>query len=239
MSKYVKNDSGVSKTYVGKGLADQEILLLTCGQYERWQKISRDTTSNVYADISSGDLKVSKNGTDWLSAADGLEWMQHWNSGAIGGNIAVHQPTDGQILQYNGTTKKWNAVDLSSISKYSHVVHYNDQNSFVEICDQNDWTTYGGFVFHGTNMGPILTAVKAYAYCKNSNKTGQIRIQDITNNQTICTGTIGHNSGVMKLWNFGTVSNVPSGESVLEIQGRKNPTNGERVFAWSIIFDFG
>lgn len=107
MSKYVKNNSGSVDAWLGKQLAVNEVYQIPCSHYERWQSESRQTGSKVYTDINSGALQISKDGTVWMSTADALEWMQHWNSGAIGGNIALAAPTDGQILRYNGTTKKW------------------------------------------------------------------------------------------------------------------------------------
>jgi len=82
----------------------------------------------------------------------------------------------------------------------------------------NTGTTYAvrrRWIFRGTNVMGIPTAIKAIMRVVNAT-SGEFRIYDLTNAQTICECTT--TSGTFVIVNSGTISNLPTGEAIFEIQ---------------------
>jgi len=129
MSKFIKNDSGTTKTYLGSQLINQEILKLEYDWVFKWSEEARNPSSTIYSDILSGAIKVSEdNFVTTMSAADGLVFIQAIDAGCIR-QVLVDDTAkaDNKFLKYNATSKKIEYAD--AIVQSNQVIYrlYNDQ----------------------------------------------------------------------------------------------------------------
>jgi hypothetical protein len=146
---------------------------------------------------------------------------QLWvNSGA--GSVSTYTaapPTTGQVLTATGTTtatwqklpqRQW--IGGAEISKTS-----------------GSYAHYFSFTYSGTIMFN-LTSIHVIA--KHSSASDySVRIYDLTNAKVICEIT-GQTNSVKAIKNMGTLSNLPTGESIWEIQGLRtgNGSNSCEIY---------
>lgn len=91
------------------------------------------------------------------------------------------------------------------------------------------------FVFKGTTLLGSPTNIKAIVHVKTALKPGDVRVYDLTNANTICEAT-GISSLVPIIVDLGTLSNLPSGEVMFEVQA-KCPLADE-VYVSGLIIEF-
>lgn len=77
------------------------------------------------------------------------------------------------------------------------------------------WTRFASILFRGSNLEGIPTNCKFYLMTTGPG-TVSVRLQDITNVQTI--GTIAALSGAKTLYDLGVLSNIPTAFAELELQ---------------------
>lgn len=77
------------------------------------------------------------------------------------------------------------------------------------------WETFSSILFRGSNLEGIIKNVKFY-FSLIGGTTVDVRLQDITNAQTI--GTLAGLSGAKALYDLGALDNIPTGPAELEIQ---------------------
>ena len=109
MSKYVKNDSGATDTWVGQQLANAGIYQMNEFDSIPWVVQSNTSGSKVETDVLSGDLKVSNdNFATTMSAADGLAYLKGFNADCIRGVIVDDTAkADGSALVYKSSSDKF------------------------------------------------------------------------------------------------------------------------------------
>jgi hypothetical protein len=123
--------------------------------------------------------------------------------------------------QHTATVKKEADIHLS----------YNDKI----LTKLMSWAVVSDFVFRGTTARGTPSAIKAIAHVGDVAESGQIRIYDYTNSQVICTVT-GITSLTKTLYNLGTLSNLPAGEAIFEIQ--MQTTAGKEFYLRSLIVEY-
>jgi len=105
----------------------------------------------------------------------------------------------------------------------------------------NPWQTIHRFIFEGTNTLGFPVGVKALMKSKDFNnpeKTSSLRLYDITNSNVIFSWELFHAAD----WKIcaENVANFPSGETIFELQGAKEPgecwiSNFKIVFSGVIV----
>ena len=97
------------------------------------------------------------------------------------------------------------------------------------------YTVLSRFIFRGTIALGTPTNIKIVAHVKTAAKPGDVKVYDLTNTETICevTGINGTSSYIIDL---GTISNLPSGEAIFEIQA-KDPL-GDEIRVSGLIVEF-
>ena len=93
----------------------------------------------------------------------------------------------------------------------------------------------GSFIFKGTSALGTPTNIKALT--KVVSTAGKIRIYDATNANTICENTNISNTS-LAIVDLGTISNLPSGEAIFEIQCDASGTKDEDLHLHGIAVQF-
>jgi hypothetical protein len=83
------------------------------------------------------------------------------------------------------------------------------------------------FVFRGTTVLGSPTAIKAIAWRLSGSGTFSMRVYDLTNALEICEVT-GLSSAVATIQDFGSLSNLPTGEAMWEVQAKVS-SGGNRM----------
>ncbi len=98
------------------------------------------------------------------------------------------------------------------------------------------YTVVATFIFAGTTSIGSPTSIKAI--CETDATTSaDIRIQDVTNVQTIAELT-GWTDASPAIKDLGTISNLPSGEAIWEVQIFRTGTGGQFARAYSLCVEF-
>lgn len=88
------------------------------------------------------------------------------------------------------------------------------------------------FTFCGTTMTGIPNCFKVVASMKLANRTGRVRLYDVTNAKEICQVDI--TSTTKDIYDMGTISNLPSSGALFEIQGREVDGGTLRIYAFTM-----
>jgi len=92
--------------------------------------------------------------------------------------------------------------------------------TFHDVTNSTSYIVASEFIFRGTTVLGTPTTIKAIC---DSTTSGDIKIYDVTNAQTICE-KLGVSSATPAIFDLGTLSNLPTGEAIFEIQHRKDST---------------
>ena len=97
------------------------------------------------------------------------------------------------------------------------------------------YTTFNAFCFCGTVIAGIPTNIKIIAHIEKAEDSCSVRIYDVTNSKVICekTGIVNLTSEVIDL---GTLSNLPIGNAVFEIQAKS--TDGDEIRISSLAINY-
>ncbi len=98
----------------------------------------------------------------------------------------------------------------------------------------SSWYISGAFIFEGTATIGVPTSVEIIAYVKDTGTTGNFRIYDYTNTNEICNITVTGKNKAIHI--DSSLINLPTGESILEIQGKSN--NGKEVYIEALMVKF-
>ena len=97
---------------------------------------------------------------------------------------------------------------------------YTQPNGNGFQSSNNQWTIVGWLYYRGTTLDNAITKVYVIGYTVNTSTYYRFRLQDITNNLTICT-SVQANTGtltVAQVVDLGTVSNLPVNAATMQIQ---------------------
>jgi len=122
-------------------------------------------------------------------------------------------------------------VRLVDPSIYASLIFAQATIPYVEV-NSTDWTTIGAFVYLGSSCFP-LTKVKGIVSRSGAVGSSRMRIRDITNNNTIAAKSWSEEA--QQIWEDTSISDVPSGEAIFEIQARINDVDDSKTRIWSIM----
>jgi hypothetical protein len=134
------------------------------------------------------------------------------------GWIALSPGSDNQELVYDSTQQ-------------SGVKWQNKQKSYKVVpqttgtVSSSTYTTVASFSYPGSSSSAI-DSVTVISYMDSGITSYDIRLFDATNSLEICTGNFSNTSEQIN--NLGTISNVPSGDAILELQARRNGGSGNK-----------
>ena len=86
--------------------------------------------------------------------------------------------------------------------------------------------TVGTFIYRGSLVDGGISKILAVVSSSDGSATGEVRITDITNTNTIALAGFGPTSGIKEVLDLGTISNVPSGQAIFEVEIRRVNTIG-------------
>ena len=97
------------------------------------------------------------------------------------------------------------------------------------------YTTFNEFCFCGTDKVGTPTNIKIIAHVEKITGEGNVRIYDVTNSKVICEKT-GIFNLVSEVIDMGVLSNLPTGEAVLEIQAKNLDGDETRISSLAVKF---
>jgi len=140
-----------------------------------------------------------------------------------------HTVTTAQVGAYTQTEVN----TLVNNAKCIEITLSGNANNYL-YAKNASYTILSRFIFKGTTVLGSPNNIKVSAHVKTVLKPGDVRIYDSTNAQVVCEKT-GINSLIPTIVDLGTLSNLPSGESIFEIQA-KSPE--EEVYISGLIIEF-
>lgn len=111
-------------------------------------------------------------------------------------------------------------VTLGS-NTYTETLMIIDQKDapYVKM-ESTSYTEIGSFIFRGTNAAGTPTAIKSVSYSEGTDSYS-IQIYDVTNSKIIAEQT-GITGLTPQIEDLGTLSNLPTGEAIFKIFGKKD-----------------
>jgi len=189
--------------------------------------------SNAYPITSPTEI-IGTGGTPGIIyLSDGTNSVELRAPTGLVGNVDFTLPstvgTIGQSLQRSGTSSTtW--VDVNQANPNSTLpasYRFNDSNGSPASVSSTVFTTLASFVYLGTNTDSTMINILAIVGANGNNALGEVQLFDFTNSTIIATSaTFGPNIP-KAIINLGTISNLPTGQAILEIQLRRvNATGG-------------
>jgi len=102
-------------------------------------------------------------------------------------------------------------VNINQLHKY-------DQYNFVSNTNSADYTRMFQFIYLGTDNTYPISSFKIISYMSMGAVNYSIRIKDYTNNKTLA--EVSGTNTTQSIITINTLSNVPSNESIIEIQAK-------------------
>jgi len=168
----------------------------------------------------------------WLKLDDGE--TTNWINIRDAANV-IASGTYQNILQ--GITNVGEALDALDTLNFSNlgggivggcvITQHNQSQPYSEVTSTS-WTTLAAMAFEGGSTYPI--SVMWSVVSLSNTGTGEMRIQDVTNNQTI--GLANWTDATQHI-EIDTLANVPSNDAVFEVQLRKIGVGGKPRL-WSV-----
>lgn len=138
-------------------------------------------------------------------------------SGGLYVNPIRNDDAHNSVLGYNTTTKEI----VYRTGKRTPVSFNKTQPNGEGIqSSSNTWRVISSFIYQGSSTEGIPSSAQALAYTTNLNTYYRFRLFDVTNFQVIATSTAS-NTGTnfsAEIVDFGSLSNLPFGQAVIEIQ---------------------
>lgn len=113
-----------------------------------------------------------------------------------------------------------------------NITAIKDQNEPYIKDNNTTYTVHAYFNFRGSNNTPV-TGCKAVVWASNASADAQIRVYDATNLNQICESAT-FNNLTPAVVDLGTLSNVPTGEALFEIQLKR--VNNDYFFASLLLY---
>lgn len=140
-------------------------------------------------------------------------------TGAQGNSITG--PTGAQgIVGQTGTTGP-----TGTVNRWNQSVCIESETELAET-----FFRVSGFIFQGLDNVATPTLISAIARANVNSNDYNLRIQDITQANTICAASGINNTDDMII-NFGSISNVPATPSIWELQASQSP--GDALFLYT------
>ena len=162
-----------------------------------------------------------------VNYSDGTNSVQLSAPTGLSGNVNFVLPssngTTDQILSWNasGNTEWINNISNSN-SSLPLSFRYNPATT-----TSSPYQVVSSFVYRGTNTDNTVTDILAVASTSNSAATGQVRVFDLTNSLVIAeSAAFGPTNTTKIIVDLGTISNLPTGQAIFEVQLRRLPGGG-------------
>lgn len=151
----------------------------------------------------------------------------------------VHSANKGdRFLQTNGDefrnvsvpspgTSWFKIVEGANGAASSFTLSYSDQNDSTLFSASTSYKVMSEFMFPGTTETGIPSKIELVAGSATASFGADFKIFDRTNSLTIAE-VLNHISLIRVILNMGTLSNLPAGAAIFEIQGRK-PAPGQKA----------
>jgi len=175
--------------------------------------------------IQNTDQKLDEGGANEVAVADVSDAVTHKDL-----TDNPHTVTSAQVGAY--TQAEVNT--LVNGAKCIEITLSGNANNYL-LAKNTTYAVLTRFIFKGTTKLGSPTNIKAIVHVKTAAKPGDVRIYDLTNANVICEVT-GISSLVPILVDLGTLSNLPSGEAMFEVQA-KDPLADE-VYVSGLILEF-
>jgi hypothetical protein len=115
-------------------------------------------------------------------------------------------------------------IDALQIARFDFTLQNNGQR-YMEV-GIAAYTTVASFIFHGTTLSASPNKCFIIATGDGGTDTGnRLRVQDVTNGLTICELNPFTTTTTETIFDIGTISNLPTGQSRFEVQGYKGTGN--------------
>ena len=204
--------------------------------WARWDEDTQDLMIQFSGTLSGADKTILDGIVTALGAQDltfSEELNFKWNGTWVSQNYVAND-----VVEYNGSsyicildtvssevptnTTYWDVLAQKGdagvgVTSVDISIDRNISNGAYEIADR--------FIFKGTTALGTPTNIKAILHI-NGATDGSIRIYDVTNAQTICELT-GFTEANPTIKDLGTLSNLPAGEALFEIQLKRTGTGGQ------------
>jgi len=171
------------------------------------------------------DQKLDEGGVNEVAVADVKDAVTHKDL-----TDNPHTVTSAQVGAY--TQAEVNT--LVNGAKCIEITLSGNANNYL-LAKNTTYTVLTSLIFKGTTILGSPTKIKAIIHVKTAAKPGDVRIYDLTNANAICEVT-GISSLVPIVVDLGTLSNLPSGEAMFEVQA-KDPLADE-VYVSGLIIEF-
>jgi hypothetical protein len=189
---------------------------------------------NLYTEFSAAEIAASADvqaaiTAGYITAEDENSTNIANVSSSVGDHASSHQSGGSDVL---------NVANLSGVltnAQKQKALNY----CFAAGAEVNAYTSstsyavLARFIFLGTTSLGTPTAIKALAF-RDVETTYGIRIYDLTNSNVICELTLQTNITVA-IKNMGTLSNLPTGESIFEVQMLRTGGNANNEARCSMV----
>ncbi len=180
-----------------------------------------DHVDRVYSDAMEpadtvNDVLIKDNadrrpdGYGIIKAVDNMNLFRRYKITGAGPVYIMTERTDTEI---RSTQEHTDAMATRiAISGGTHLTYKGTTSSLT-------YEDTGSLTFAGSNLLGAILAVKILFKQAGSASTSSVRLYDVTNSQVICEITgLASEGKIVK--DMGTISNVPTGEAILELQAK-------------------
>jgi len=189
------------------------------GRYEL--TLTHDPDSVATVGLTGSTAHNVDNDTLWLKLDDGE--TTNWINLGSSANIS----TTGFTGNLNGITDAQSALDFLDTltwdglpgAKTYFTVGFQDSEKPYVTFNSTSWTGFSNIIFPGTSTYSV-GAFKVIASRTGTNGSCDIRLYDLTNLNAI--GTVNFSSDVVQIITQSTLTNLPVGEAIFEVQARKS-----------------
>ncbi|MBV1928307.1 MAG: hypothetical protein KUG81_02190 [Gammaproteobacteria bacterium] len=185
---------------------------------------------------STGTVTVEGTGgaPGQIDLSDGTNAVQLRAPTGLAGNVDFTLPstagTTDQFLQRTGAASLGWTTNLGiSDSSLPLSVKMTNRNGAPSQTQTTTFAVRGNVTYDGTTTDNTITKIQAIVETTNDVATGQVRIFDFTNSNIIATSAIfGPTVGGFPKTtiDLGAISNLPTGQALLEIQLRRDNVAG-------------
>lgn len=91
------------------------------------------------------------------------------------------------------------------------------------VVTSSSYVPVATFSYRGAINEPAISQIVSVVDTSDTVATGQVRVRDVTNNQTIAESAVfGPYNGVKTMVDLGTISNIPGNAAIMEVQLRRD-----------------
>jgi hypothetical protein len=171
-------------------------------------------------------------GTDELDLTpDELNLQDQWLSSAITLSESGETALDTTAQSIVGAIN-----EIHPAAHRCEDLTFTDQGNPYVSENGTGWTNKGDFIFCGTTAGGTPSAMRITGWRLSGAASFNIRVYDFTNSQVICTST-GNVNTTKAIIDLGTLSNLPSGVAIFEVQVQASAVGSNWALS-SVMIDY-